>query len=147
MARILIVDDERSMCQLLEIAFRKDGHQVETALRGDLAKRKLESQIFDLVISDIRMPDLTGLDLLQHIRTISPETYVILITAYATIDSAVQAVNLGAYRYIIKTDKLMEELHPSKASESFDFRKNRPVGETIAAPVRRTPHLDLAVPA
>ena len=98
------------MCQLLEIAFRKDGHQVETALRGDLAKRKLESQIFDLVISDIRMPDLTGLDLLQHIRTISPETYVILITAYATIDSAVQAVNLGAYRYIIKTDKLMEEL-------------------------------------
>jgi len=110
MARILIVDDERSMCQLLEIAFRKDGHQVETALRGDLAKRKLESQIFDLVISDIRMPDLTGLDLLQHIRTISPETYVILITAYATIDSAVQAVNLGAYRYIIKTDKLMEEL-------------------------------------
>lgn len=110
MARILIVDDERSMCQLLDIAFRKDGYQVETALRGDLAKRKLESQIFDLVISDIRMPGLTGLDLLQHIRTISPETYVILITAYATIDSAVQAVNLGAYRYIIKTDKLIEDL-------------------------------------
>ena len=110
MARILIVDDERSMCQLLEIAFRKDGFQVETAFRGDLAKRKLESQIFDLVISDIRMPDLTGLDLLQLVRSRSPETYVILITAYATIDSAVQAVNLGAYRYIIKTDKLMEEL-------------------------------------
>ena len=111
MARILIVDDEKSMGQLLEIAFRKKAHMVETALTGNQAKRKLESQIFDLVISDIRMPDLSGLDLLEHVRRVSPETYFILITAYATVDSAVQAVNSGAYRYIIKDDKLLEELH------------------------------------
>ena len=57
MAHILVVDDERSICELLEITFRKEGHRVEVALNGDSARRKLESQIFDIVISDIRMPD------------------------------------------------------------------------------------------
>ena len=111
MARILIVDDEKSLCQLLEIAFRKKGHLVETAGGGTEAKRKLEAQLFDLVISDIRMPDVSGLSLLEHVRKVSPETYFILITAYATVDSAIQAVNSGAYRYIIKDDRLIEEIN------------------------------------
>ena len=65
MAHLLIVDDERSICELLEITFRKEGHRVEVAMSGEAARRKLQSHIFDIVISDIRMPDATGLELLQ----------------------------------------------------------------------------------
>ena len=64
MANILIVDDERSICELLEITFRKDGHRVEIATSGEAARRSLESKIFDIIISDIRMPDMSGVDLL-----------------------------------------------------------------------------------
>ena len=64
MARLLVVDDEKSLCQLLEIAFRKEGHVVETVSSGQAAKKKIETQVYDLIISDIRMPDLTGIELL-----------------------------------------------------------------------------------
>ena len=62
-ARILVVDDEKSICELLEITFRKEGHRVEIAHSVEAAKRKLESQIFDIVISDFCMPGLSGVDL------------------------------------------------------------------------------------
>ena len=67
MARLLIVDDERSLCQVLEIAFRKKGHLVETISSGQAAKKKIESQVYDLIISDIRMPDLTGSSIYLYI--------------------------------------------------------------------------------
>ena len=63
MAHILVVDDERSICELLEITFRKEGHRVELAHDVESTKRKLQSQIFDIVISDVRMPGETGVDL------------------------------------------------------------------------------------
>lgn len=110
MARLLVVDDEKSICQLLEIAFRKAGHVVETATTGQLAKRKIESQMYDVIIADIRLPDLTGIDLLQHARDTRSSVAFILITAVPTTPSAIQALNLGAYRYVIKTDKLVEEI-------------------------------------
>ena len=68
MARLLIIDDEESLCQILENTFREKGHIVETATSGQAAKAKIESQVYDLIISDIRMPDLTGLELLEHAR-------------------------------------------------------------------------------
>ena len=74
MAHILVVDDERSICELLEITFRKEGHRVEVAMNGEAARRRLESQIFDIVISDIRMPDTTGVELLAYCKEISPST-------------------------------------------------------------------------
>ena len=110
MARLLIVDDEKSLCQVLKIAFRKKGHLVETALSGQAAKKKIESRVFDLIISDIRMPDLTGIDLLEYAHKTHNLAPFILITAVPTMSTAIQAVNLGAYRYIIKTDTLVEEL-------------------------------------
>ncbi|MFZ0962173.1 MAG: sigma-54 dependent transcriptional regulator [Terriglobia bacterium] len=111
MARLLIVDDERSLCQLLEIAFRKKGHAVETVSSGQAAKKKMESQVYDLIISDIRMPDLTGIELLQYARETRNPAGFILITAVPTMTTAIQALNLGAYRYVVKTESLVEELH------------------------------------
>ncbi len=110
MARLLIVDDERSICQLMEIAFRKAGHLVETTSSGHTAKKKIESQVYDVIISDIRMPDLTGIELLEYARATRNPAAFILITAVPTMPTAIQALNLGAYRYVIKTDKLVEEL-------------------------------------
>ena len=81
MARLLIVDDEKSLCQMLEIVFRKDGHLVETVSSGQAAKKKIESQVYDLIISDIRMPDLTGIELLEFFRESRNPAGFILITA------------------------------------------------------------------
>jgi len=110
MARLLIVDDEKSLCQMLEIGFRKDGHLVETVSSGQAAKRKLESQVYDLIISDIRMPDLSGIDLLKFFYESRNPAAFILITAHASMETAIEALNLGAYQYVIKSDKLVEEL-------------------------------------
>jgi len=110
MARLLIVDDEKSMCQMLEIVFRKDGHLVETVCSGQAAKKKIESQVYDLIISDIRMPDLTGIELLEFFRETHNPASFILITAVPQMSTAINALNLGAYQYVIKTDRLVEEL-------------------------------------
>ena len=110
MAHILVVDDERSICELLEITFRKEGHRVEVALNGEDARRKLESQIFDIVISDIRMPDTTGVDLLRFCKEISPSSYFLLITGVPTVETAIAAINSGADRYVIKDHDLVDQL-------------------------------------
>jgi two-component system, NtrC family, response regulator PilR len=109
MARLLIVDDEPSLCQMLEIAFRKDGHKIDTVGSGQAALKKIDAQAYDLVISDIRMPDLSGIDLLKRVRETGNSVAFVLITAVPTMTTAIQALNLGAYRYVIKTDRLVEE--------------------------------------
>ncbi len=111
MARLLVIDDEKSLCQVLEIAFRKKGHLVETVSSGLAAKKKIESQVYDLIISDIRMPDLTGIDLLKYAHETRNPAAFILITAVPTMSTAIEALNLGAYRYVVKTNTLVEELH------------------------------------
>ncbi len=110
MPRLLIVDDEKSLCQMLEIAFRKDGFSVETVSSGAQAQRKMESQHYDVIVSDIRMPDLTGIELLEYAKNIGQPANFVLIAAVPTTSTAIEALNLGAYRYVIKTDKLVEEL-------------------------------------
>jgi two-component system response regulator PilR (NtrC family) len=110
MAHILVVDDEQSICELLEITFRKEGHRVEVARNGETAKRLLQSQIFDIVISDIRMPDATGVDLLQFCKELSPSSYFLLITGVPTVETAIAAINSGADRYVIKDHDLVDQL-------------------------------------
>ena len=110
MANILIVDDEPSICELLEIAFRKEGHRVETANSGAAARRRLEAKIFDIVISDIRMPDGSGVELLAFSKEISEATVFLLITGVPTADTAIAAVNAGADRYVIKDHNLVDQL-------------------------------------
>jgi two-component system response regulator PilR (NtrC family) len=125
MARILIVDDEKSLCQMLEIAFRKEGLSVETVSSGKAALAKIESQVYDLIISDIRMPDLTGIEVLERAKGMQNPGAFILITAVPTVTTAIQALNLGAYRYVIKTDKLVDELRVvvARALEDLALRE------------------------
>lgn len=125
MAHILIVDDERSICELLEITFRKEHHRVEIALNGEAAKRRISSQIFDIIISDIQMPDMTGVELLQYAKEISPTSVFILITGVPAIGTAIDAVNFGAARYVIKGDKLLDELRPAveQVTENLHLKK------------------------
>ena len=102
MQRLLIVDDEQSMRELLQHVLEREGYHVETAENGRVALELMTERPFDLVISDIQMPDMTGIELLEHVRSSSPETVVIMITAFATVDTARQAFKLGAEDFIIK---------------------------------------------
>jgi len=105
---ILVVDDERSMQEFLEIFLRREGYEVTTAGDVDSALLALEADDFDLVISDVQMPGRTGLDLLHELRDRSPDTVVIMITAYASTETAVVAMKEGAYDYITKPFKVDE---------------------------------------
>ncbi len=102
MDRILIVDDERGMRDLLSIMLRNDGYRVDQAESSARARELLSRGSYDLVISDIAMPDGSGVDLLRIAKETQPDTIVILITAYASTESAIEALKLGAYDYIIK---------------------------------------------
>src|ERR1700687_5412081 len=125
MAHILVVDDEKSICELLEITFRKEGHRVEVAHSVDAAKRKLESQIFDIIISDIRMPGAGGVDLLKFVKEIAPGSFFLLITGVPTIETAIAAINSGADRYVVKDHELVDQLRRAvhEVSESLKWKK------------------------
>ncbi len=124
-AHILVVDDEKSLCELLEITFRKEGHRVEIANNVDAAKRKLEGSLFDIVISDIRMPGGTGLELLRFAKEIAPDSFFLLMTALPDLDTAVDALNSGADRFVIKDHNYVDQLRRAVAevSESFKWKK------------------------
>jgi two-component system response regulator PilR (NtrC family) len=107
-ARILVVDDEPSMREFLEIFFRREGFDVTTAGDVDGALLCLENDDIDVVISDMQMGEKSGLDLLHEAREVSPETVVIMITAFASTDSAIAAMKEGAYDYITKPFKVDE---------------------------------------
>lgn len=102
MPKILIVDDERSMRELLERVFLRQGYTVRVADNGALALQMLKSSFFDLVISDVKMPGLSGMELLQTCREVSPDTMCVLMTAFATIENAREAFKLGADDFIQK---------------------------------------------
>ncbi len=102
MARILVVDDERSMREFLEILLQRDGHQVVSCGQAEQAVLALESDDFDLVISDIRMPGMSGMDLLGRMPDLAADTLVVLITAHGSTESAVEAMKHGAYDYMTK---------------------------------------------
>jgi len=107
-ARILVVDDESSMRDLLAITLRQAGWEVTQADGGEAAVAALEDETFDLVITDLRMRRVDGLGVLRSVKERSPRTMVIVITAYASTETAVEAMKLGAYDYITKPFKLEE---------------------------------------
>jgi two-component system response regulator PilR (NtrC family) len=102
MARILVVDDESSLLEFLGLLFEQEGQQVSTAGSVSEARSKLQTGSYDLVLCDIMMPDGSGLDLLREIKEVDPRTSVIMMTAYTSTKSAIEAMKLGAYDYVSK---------------------------------------------
>ena len=103
--RILIVDDEESMCQFLSIMLKKDGHEVVTTTTGPAALREMQKEPFDAVITDIQMPKMDGIQVLAGVKAIDPDVPVIIMTAYASKQTAIEAVNMGAFHYLDKHAK------------------------------------------
>jgi two-component system response regulator PilR (NtrC family) len=107
-SRILVVDDEPGMREFLEIMLQKDNYIVETASDGSEAINKIESALFDLAVVDVQMPVMNGIEVLKRVNEKSPETTVIMITAFASHETAIEAMKLGAYDYITKPFKIDE---------------------------------------
>jgi DNA-binding response OmpR family regulator len=100
--KILVVDDEKvTRLSLVEI-LSLEGYQVTSASSGEEALQKLEKEAFDLVLADLVMKEVDGLQVMEAVKELSPETVVIMLTAYGTLESAIQAMRQGAYDYLIK---------------------------------------------
>jgi DNA-binding NtrC family response regulator len=101
-ARVLVVEDDAAMRELLREALTDDGFDVDVAAGGRAGIDRVKQGGVDLVVSDVKMPDLDGLDMLREIKSCEPSPYVITITAFGSIDTAIRAVKLGAFDYITK---------------------------------------------
>ena len=108
--RILIADDEDGLRWVLEKGFRGAGYQVTAVKDGTAALREAEAQPFDLILLDIRMPGMDGLTLLGHVRGKRPDALVVIMTAHGTVETAIQAMQKGAYDYLAKPFDLDEAL-------------------------------------
>jgi len=115
MGYILVCDDERSICQMLQIAFQNQGHRVETVSSGEQACRKLDGTLYDVLITDVRMPQVSGIQVLQHARRVSPDTRVIVITAVDDSSTPIEALNAGAFKYVRKGPKLLQDVQAAAA--------------------------------
>lgn len=107
-ARILVVDDEESIREFLDIMLRKEGFEVTCAEDGQVALDLIKKKSFDMVISDLQMPKVTGLELLKQVKDQYPDMLFLMITAFGTMETAVEAMKLGAYDYITKPFKIDE---------------------------------------
>ncbi len=135
---ILVVDDERAIQDTLAWCLRTDAHEVRTAGDGDEAMAIMASQSFDLIISDIIMPGLSGVDLLRKARALQPRTPVVLITAFATVETAVEALREGASDYVIKPFKFddlrlrVQRLLEHRAAFQESVLVRRPIENGVA---------------
>ena len=123
---ILVVDDEQSMRELLEYLLTKEGYQITCAESGNRAIEFLDENRFDLMICDIRLGDITGLDVLRASKSRNPETVVIMISAYVTTEMAVEAMNDGAYDYVPKpfdNDELKAAVANALELKTLDHEK------------------------
>ncbi len=130
MISILVVDDEQGMRDFLKIMLKKEGYQVQTAANAEGAQASLQEEAFDLVISDIRMPGTSGLDLLAGIKEMYPDLPVIMITAFASPDDAVIAMKNGAFDYISKPFNL-DEIKSVVESATSRKSKNASAGPAM----------------
>ncbi len=128
MSKILIIDDDTFICNILEKLLKDNGYQVEIAFSALSAEKKLKKSPFDLAIVDFRLPDSDGAKVLEKIKLNSPQTVVIIITAYADVRVAVKLMKLGAYDYVTKPiqpeellDLLKKSLKKSKAPSTEPF--------------------------
>ena len=118
--RVLVVDDEQIIRESLSFILRKEGYVVDEAPNGKDALRKQQEQAYDVVVTDIEMPEMRGVELLERIRQGSPETLVVIITAFGSIETAVAALRSGAADYVLKPINFDDLLH--RVKKLLDFR-------------------------
>ena len=122
--RVLIVDDEESFRHMLSVILKKEGYEVELAANGEEGLKKTSLSTFDQILCDIRMPQMDGLEFLREVQRVGVGTTVIMMSAYGTVDTAIEAMKLGAYDYIskpFKPDEIILTL--KKAEERERLRK------------------------
>ena len=139
-ARILVVDDETGMREFLSILLQRQGNRVVAAANGKEALRLAREGRFDLVISDIRMPHLDGVGLLTGLRELDPEVPVILITAFASASTAIEAMKQGAFDYITKPFKV-EEIK-GVVTRALEAQRLRAAAGPAAPPAEATPAIE-----
>ena len=140
---ILVIDDELSMRELLEIMMTKEGYKVSCAENGKTAVAILEKKKFDLLLCDIKLGDITGLEVLRAAKANHPDSIVIMISAYATAETAVEAMNDGAYDYVPKpfdTDELKKTISNALKLKSLEKEK-----ETIEDELKGNLHFNKIV--
>ncbi len=140
---ILVVDDEQSMRELLEFMLKRQGYEVSCAENGGRAIQMIGDRHFDLLLCDIRLGDMTGLDVLRAVKRRHPQTVVIMISAYATAETAVEAMNEGAYDYLPKpfdNTELKEAV--ARALEMKTLEQERKV---VADDLKQNLHFDRIV--
>jgi DNA-binding NtrC family response regulator len=121
--RILVVDDETSMCEFMKIMLAKEGYEVDTEQNGHRAARMFTDKGYDMVIADLMMPEMSGLELLDKIKESSPETPFLVMTAFASVDTAIEALKKGASDYVTKPFKIDEiKLAIQKTLETSELR-------------------------
>jgi DNA-binding response OmpR family regulator len=108
--QILIVEDDEKLGEVLKKILDKRGFVTGVALKGSDGLTKAKQESFDIALVDLKMPDIDGIEVLRSLRNISPQTYVIIMTAFGTIDSAVEAMQHGAFHYITKPFRTEEIL-------------------------------------
>ncbi len=136
---ILIVDDELPQLELIGGFLKKQGFEVALAESGERALERFRQESFDLVLTDQRMPNMSGLDLVKAVHAVNPETPVIVLTAYGSIETAVDAIKAGATDYLTKPLNLDELLHriAKKKQGSFSCLELKAVA--LCDVRRRTP--------
>ena len=132
---VLVVDDEADIRDLMEMTLMKMGLRVETAVGVDDAKEKLENNDYSLVLTDMRMPDGSGLEVVQHINKLMLDTPVAVITAFGNADQAVEALKEGAFDYLQKPITLSQLRSLVKSA----VKVNEPEEKPQAAPAAPTP--------
>ena len=136
-AKILIVDDEKTIVFALEESLLDEGYDVRTAHSGEDGLALFKEEAADVVLTDLKMPGMTGMELLSKVKEISPSTHVVIITAYGNFDSAVEAVRLGAFDYIQKPFQInnVKEV----VAKALSDQKSQKVQETVPEPVVASP--------
>jgi two-component system, NtrC family, response regulator AlgB len=145
MARLLIVDDERNIRANLAAFFQSLGHEAQMAESGAQARALVEAAPFDLVLTDFRMAEMNGIELLKEIKQRRPETSVILMTAYATVENAVAAMKGGAFDYVTKPFSLEQIQH--LVERALQIQRLRAENRALRSAIEETPLLESSSPA
>ncbi|MFW6151762.1 MAG: sigma-54-dependent transcriptional regulator, partial [Verrucomicrobiota bacterium] len=140
MAKLLLVDDEPSILSVLTTLLKAEGYEVTSALGGVKAKELLQAEDFDLMLSDIRMSPINGMELLKLAHQEKPAMGVIMLTAYGSVETAIEALKLGAFDYVTKPFKVDELL--ITVQRALDYQRALTENEDLRAQLDTKYHLE-----